>query len=246
MKKILSGSIFALIATGAMADGFYINPQVAYSITSIEESRVEKSAQNGVWADFDGNKHETWSDKGHKFSPKIAVGYDFDMEKYGILSIEAEYGEVDNFFNALGFDTAENGDVPNDTDIRNFTYDERTLGINVKYGYKVYKFIPYLTAGIGYMTIESENNFRSGRYFWETPATTENMSWNIGVGVEVPLTDNVAFNLAYKYTDLGSVEYSNGMFYDNHAASQGGITRVFDSDVDLDKHEFIAGVKLAF
>ena len=72
------------------------------------------------------------------------------------------------------------------------------------------------------------------------------MSWNIGVGVEVPLTDNVAFNVAYKYTDLGSVEYTNGMFYDNHTAGQGGMTRVFDSDVDLDKHEIIAGVKLSF
>lgn len=34
MKKVLCGSMFALVATGAMANGFYINPQVAYSITS--------------------------------------------------------------------------------------------------------------------------------------------------------------------------------------------------------------------
>ena len=67
------------------------------------------------------------------------------------------------------------------------------------------------------------------------------MSWNVGVGIEVPVTDNVAFNIAYKYTDLGSVEYTNGMFYDNHTAGQGGMTRVFDSDVDLYKHEIIAG-----
>ena len=246
MKKILCGSVFALIATGAMADGFYINPQVAYSITSVSENRVEKSSQNGVWAEFDGNKHESWSDTGHKFSPKIAVGYEFDMDKAGILSVEAEYGHVDNFFNAIGFDAAEDGAKPNDTDVRNFTYNESTLGLNVKYGYEVYKFIPYVTAGIGYTTIESENNFRSGRYFWETPATTENMSWNVGVGIEVPVTDNVAFNIAYKYTDLGSVEYTNGMFYDDHKANQTGMTSVFDSDVDLYKHEIIAGVKMSF
>lgn len=29
MKKVLCGSMFALVATGAMANGFYINPQVA-------------------------------------------------------------------------------------------------------------------------------------------------------------------------------------------------------------------------
>ena len=58
MKKVLCGSMFALVATGAMANGFYINPQVAYSITSVEESRVEKSAQNGSWAEFVNNKHE--------------------------------------------------------------------------------------------------------------------------------------------------------------------------------------------
>ena len=121
MKKILCGSMFALVATGAMANGFYINPQVAYSITSVSESRVEKSAQNGSWAEFVNNKHESWADKGHQFSPKIAVGYEFDMDKAGILSIEAEYGEVDNFFNAVGFDMAENGDMPNDTDVRNFS-----------------------------------------------------------------------------------------------------------------------------
>ena len=104
MKKVLCGSMFALVATGAMANGFYINPQVAYSITSVEESRVEKSAQNGSWAEFVNNKHESWADNGHQFSPKIAVGYEFDMDKVGILSVEAEYGEVDNFFNAVGSD----------------------------------------------------------------------------------------------------------------------------------------------
>ena len=142
--------------------------------------------------------------------------------------------------------TAENGDKPNDTDVRNFTYNESTLGLNVKYGYKVYKFIPYVTAGIGYTTIESENNFRSGNWFWETPATTENMSWNVGVGIEVPVTDNVAFNIAYKYTDLGSVEYTNGMFHVDHKTGLGGMKGVFDSDVDLYKHEIIAGVKMSF
>ena len=72
------------------------------------------------------------------------------------------------------------------------------------------------------------------------------MSWNVGVGIEVPVTDNVAFNIAYKYTDLGSVEYTNGMFHVDHKTGLGGMKGVFDSDVDLYKHEIIAGVKMSF
>ncbi|MDE6481471.1 MAG: outer membrane beta-barrel protein [Alphaproteobacteria bacterium] len=246
MKKILCGSVFALVATGAMADGFYISPRVAYGITSADESRVEHAAVDGVWSEFDGNKHESWDDKNREFAPQMAVGYDFDMGKAGIFAIEAMYTSVDNFFKLTGTGADEEGNMPNDSDARNVSYDEQTIGLNAKYGYKVYGVVPFVTAGVGYTTIDYTNNFRSGTYWWETTGVEHNMSWNLGAGIEVPVTEKVSLSLAYTYTDLGSVKYSNSMFHNDAKNKREGVERVFKSDVDLDKHEFIAGVKFTF
>lgn len=246
MKKVLCGSIFTLIVTGAMADGFYISPKAAYNITSAKEARVEHTVANGAWVETARSKHEKWQDKNREFTPKFAVGYDFDMKEFGVLGIEAEYGAVENFFKASGIDVAFNGDKPNDSDLRRMSYDEKTFSLNAKYGYDVYGVLPFVTAGLGYTTIDYTNDFRSGRYWWETKGAEHNLSWNIGLGVEVPVTEKVSFSLAYKYTDLGNVKYSNSMFYNNAAQNQEGVVSVFKSDVDLNKHEIVAGIKLAF
>ena len=246
MKKVLCGSVFALIATGAMADGFYISPKVAYNITSVKESRVEHMPIDGVWSAFDGNKHESWQNKNRQFVPQLAVGYDFDMGVAGILGIEAGYSAADNFFKITGIGMDEAGDRPNDTDVRRTSYDEQTIALNAKYGYKVYGVVPFVTAGLGYTTIEYTNDFRSGTYWWETKGAEHNLSWNVGFGIDVPVTEKVSFSLAYMYTDLGNVKYSNSMFHNDAKKAQEGFDRVFKSDVDLNKHEIVAGIKLAF
>lgn len=246
MKKVLCGSVFALIATGAMANGFYISPKVAYNITSAKESRIEHKAVDGVWTAFDGNKHESWQNKNREFAPQLAVGYDIDMGVAGIFGIEAGYAAVDNSFQITGIGMDEAGDRPNDSDARRTSYDEQTIALNVKYGYNVSGVIPFVTAGLGYTTIEYSNDFRSGTYWWATQDTEHNLSWNIGAGIEVPVTEKVSFSLAYMYTDLGNVKYSNSMFHNDAKNGREGVERVFKSDVDLNKHEFVAGIKMAF
>lgn len=246
MKKILCGSVFALVATGAMADGFYISPKIAYSVTSAEESRVENKVINGVWAEFAGNKHESWQNKNREFNPQVAVGYDFDMGQAGIVGIEAGYSAVDNFFKMTGTGVDEAGNTPNDSDVRRASYDEQTIALNAKYGYKISGFVPFVTAGLGYTTIEYTNDFRSGTYWWASEGTEHNLSWNIGAGVEIPVSEKVSVNLAYMYTDLGNVKYSNSMFHNDAAKNQEGFDRVFKSDVDLNKHEVVAGLKFVF
>lgn len=246
MKKVLCGSALALIATGAMADGFYISPKVAYNITSVKESRVEHTVVNGVWAETVRSKHETWQDKNHELAPRFGVGYDFNMNKFGILGIEAEYGYADNFFKASGTGAAFDGSIPNDSDFRRVSYNENTFALNAKYGYELYGVVPFVTAGLGYTTIDYTNDFRSGRYWWETKGTEHNLSWNVGAGLEVPVTEKVSFSFTYKYTDLGNVKYSNSMFFNNAIKNQEGVVSVFKSDVDLNKHEVVAGIKMAF
>ena len=138
------------------------------------------------------------------------------------------------------------GKSPNDSDIRTYKYDESTLSLNAKYGYTVYGVTPFLTAGVGYTIIDSTNNFRSGTYWWDTTDQERNISWNIGGGVLVPVSHNVALSLEYKYTDLGNVKYSNWMFHEDAPKAKNGIERHFDSSVDLYKHEILMGVKIAF
>lgn len=247
MKKIILSSLAAAIVIGnANADGLYVSPKVSWNHTRISESRTEKAWNNanGNWAEFANNKHESWDGHGNKLTPKIAIGYDFDLNKYGIFSLETEYSHTRNHFNPACDGQDFEGNTPNDTDSRIFAYDESTISLNAKYGYKISKFIPFITAGIGYTTIDSENNFRSGTYWWDTTDQAENVSWNIGAGVEIPVSDKVSFTLSYLYTDLGNVEYSNWMYHEK--GNTNGIERHFDSDVDLEKHEVIAGVKIQF
>lgn len=245
-KKLALTAIIGIVATNAaLADGFYISPKIALGTTSVEESRTETKVIGGTWSEFAGNKHESWEGDKTQVDAKFAIGYDFNLDKYGIVSIEAEYGTSKNYFNGVGLDYDLDGLTPNDSDSRNFTYNEKTFSINAKYGYDVYNGVtPFVTAGIGHSTIESKNNFRSGTYWWETTDQEKNLSWNIGFGVAVPVTDNVSVTLAYTYTDLGSVEYANKMYHNTGATE--GIERVFKSDVDLSKQEIVAGLKIAF
>lgn len=243
-KLIVTAVLGGLVSTGAMADGFYIAPKLSLNRTSVEESRAETKVIGGVWSEFAGNKNESWDGDKSQVSPKIAFGYEFNLDKYGMLSIEAEYGASKNYFNGVGADYDLDGNTPNDSDTRNFTYNEKTISLNATYAYKIYNVIPFVTAGVGYSTIESQNNFRSGTYWWETTDQEKNISWNIGAGIEIPVTDTVSVSLAYMYTDLGNVEYSNAMYHNKGTAE--GIERRFDSSVDLSKQEITAGLKIRF
>lgn len=247
MKKLLLTSVMALsVASVAHADGFYISPRVAWSQMRVDEARIEKKPIAGAWSEFAGNKRESWSGRESKLAPKFAVGYDHDAKEYGIFGLELEYGKTSNHFdpthNGVDFDGAS----PNDSDSRDFKYGESTLSLNAKYGYDLKYVIPFVSAGIGYTTIDSENNFRSGTYWWETRDSERNVSWNIGAGIELRATDQVSFSLSYRYTDLGSVKYTNRMYHENAKTNSNGIERNFDSDVDLHKHEIIGGVKFMF
>lgn len=246
MKKIILSSLVAVTAATTANAGVYISPKVSWNWVSVDESRTEKKWNGTDWAYSANNKHESWSDRDNKLSPKIAVGYDFDMEKYGILSIEAEYGKTSNHFNPLNGYVDESGSTPNDTDTRTFTYRESTLSLNAKYGYEIYNVIPFVTAGIGYTVIDSENNFRSGKFWWDTTDQEKNLSWNVGAGIEVPVAEKISLTLSYLYTNLGDVKYSNWMYGVYANGAQTGIKNHFDSDVDLEKHEVVAGVKIQF
>lgn len=247
MKRILLTSVMAISVAGAAhANGFYISPRIAWSHMRIDESRVEKKVVDGVWSQFAGNKHESWASHKNKLTPKFAVGYDYDADKYGVFGLEVEYGALSNHFDPTHNGNDFDGKTPNDSDSRDFKYSESTLSLNAKYGYDLKYVIPFLSAGVGYTTIDSENNFRSGTYWWETRDSERNVSWNIGTGIEIPATEKVSFTMAYRYTDLGSVKYTNRMYHENAKKNNNGIERNFDSDVDLKKHEVLAGVKMSF
>ncbi|MBD5391546.1 porin family protein [bacterium] len=247
MKKHLIVSLAAIMAAGtAHADGFFINPRIAWTQTHVDESRTEKAVQNGTWSSFVGNKHESWSGLARKFAPRVAVGYDYATPKYGIFGAEVEYGQTSNHFDPTRGYVDFAGDAINDSDSRDFKYSESTLSLNARYGYDLKYIIPFLSAGVGYTTIDSENNFRSGTYWWETRDSEHNMSWNIGLGIEMPVTHNIAMTIAYRYTDLGRVKYTNRMYHENATLNKNGIERNFDSNVDITKHEIMAGVKMSF
>jgi len=247
MKKfIITSTAVMALAVGSAHAGFYITPQVSYSMTSINENRTETKVINTAWAPFAGNKIETWDNMGHKITPKIAVGFDYETRRWGTFGLASQYGAIKNSFNCFTPDHDFKDRHPNDTDTRDFSYDEKTLSLNATYGYRIKYIIPFVTAGIGYTTINSESNFRSGRYFWSTRDQENTTSWNIGAGLEIPVTKYISATLMYMYTDLGHVKYNNPMYFDNNAGATEHIDRVFKSDTELTKQEIVAGIKISF
>lgn len=249
IKKTLMISMTSIIVAGAAnASGFYVAPRVSWNTLFADEARSEKNwnADKSAWADKTNGKHEAWDGKDGRISPKFAVGYDYDAKEYGIFGLEIEYGQSKHSFDVANAYVDFDGQTPNDSgDVRHMSYSDSTIFLNAKYGYNVKDiFIPYISAGIGYTTIDSQNAFRSGTYWWDTRATENNFAWNVGAGIEVPVAKNVSLTLAYTYTNLGNVEYSNWLGHEKGTSN--GVEAHFDSSVDLYKHELTAGAKIMF
>lgn len=246
MKKTLLTSLAVVMAAAnANAAGLYVSPKLSWNTLVADETRAEKKFDGKQWSDFADARSESWHDKDGRINPKFAVGYDFDAEKYGVFGVELEYGQSEHRFDIADALVDFEGETPNDSgDVRHMTYSDSTIMLNAKYGYDICGVTPYVFAGIGYTTIDSENSFRSGTYWWDTRATQHNFAWNIGAGVEVPVAKNIALTIAYNYTSLGTVDYSNWLGHEKAGAN--GVEAHFDSSVDLVKHELTTGLKIMF
>jgi len=69
-------------------------------------------------------------------------------------------------------------------------------------------FVPYVGAGVGVSrnSLSDEKTYYLEELQVYTPGITQNsFAWNVGLGTMIHLNQNIAFDLSYKYTDLGKI-----------------------------------------
>jgi opacity protein-like surface antigen len=97
-----------------------------------------------------------------------------------------------------------------------------TSSLRGRVGYDAGAFMPYLTAGLA---IAGGTVSESG-----TDNTQTHFGWTAGAGVEVAATEQISFDLGYRYSDYGQATYDVGT----------------PSDMSLTTHAIAAGVNFKF
>jgi len=134
-------------------------------------------------ADTDNGDFDADGWRGGLFS-----GYNFQLDNNVVLGVEGDvtYGNADG-----------SGGTPN-TSVKN-DWDGTLRG---RLGYAFGRFMIYGTGGLAVGRVEAS----------EGGVSDDNtaVGWTAGAGVETAFTDNVFGRLEYRYTDLGSDNYSLG------------------------------------
>lgn len=177
----------------------------------------------------------------HTAGPALAGGYQFEVPGGG-LQVELEYTfrwryDYDDARPVLngGAPVASNdgltSDVQTNTALVNFRY-------LMNFGGNLY---PYVMAGIGASHHKAENESTRlgapGPGQLDDTTTQINLTWTAGVGVEYDITRRLGLSLAYRYTDLGSVDL--GTF--QHAS--GGTIHL---EGDFISHDLLLGLLYRF
>jgi opacity protein-like surface antigen len=75
-------------------------------------------------------------------------------------------------------------------------------------------FTPYVTVGLGFSKVNSEENFRNGSVQVNKKSSTNSFAWNTGIGSRVSISKDVDLDFAYKFVSLGKT-LNNKVAYAN-------------------------------
>ncbi|MCV0382027.1 MAG: outer membrane beta-barrel protein [Erythrobacter sp.] len=220
MKKLtalmLAGSV-AAIATPAMA-------QEANTFTGLRGQIVGgyDDVTAGSSVDDDGNDNNDQSIEG--FAYGAAVGYDFDFGG-AVIGAEAEYTDStaktdfnNGDFEGFGFGNVDAG---------------RDLYLGVRAGAKVAPDVLAYAKG-GYTNAKLNVLANDGETEFDEDFDLD--GYRIGAGVEYAMNTNTFINVEYRYSNYSRAEVD---FNDSLPNSD-------RFDVDLDRHQIMAGVGVRF
>lgn len=234
----------AICLLGANANAFELTPYAGLRIAGIYSNN-----ETNVLSDysFGGKTHHNnvISDTTHSgihFGGRAAVGAETPIP-YGTLRAEAEFGwnsdftddndfpfEITNFYTHNYETTTSIYDA-----MLNFYYDINTGT----------KFVPFVNAGIGYAHVEisslATGNIPGGVLDIEIDSKADNLAWNVGAGVSYNLNENLAFDIAYRYTNYGSVTDSAA----ENILNLGKLLYI-NGDIDVSSHEVMIGARYKF
>lgn len=186
----------------------------AWTNTAVAETFDWSGIYGGVsigarWSDMDysspyGMYQDYWSASGSGFTGGAFLGYNFT---YGNLvfgpDVNVSFSESD----ADSFPEVSQT-YRSEKKLRS----KSTVTTNMRVGYAFGHFLPYITAGYAkawyHLSYASSTNYAA--FHWTDKF--ERAGWNVGVGTDWALTDNLLARAEYKFIDLGNEEIpgSNG------------------------------------
>lgn len=244
MKNLLlalSCLLFANLAMASSNNGVYISSKIGVSVLNIYDSKFEYSDEKK--SDY---KMLKFNDKSHPaFGNFIGIGYDFYNQFSVPIRTELEVGmrgKVSNThsLNALSTVPNSSADMKNEATLT-------TVMLNSYYDMKNQTaFTPYISFGFGLASTRYENTQRAEFEilgFKQTSNQSKSdrinkLAWSLGLGSRYAFSDNLSFDLGYRFTEAGKYKISM-----QNAFNKDGTDT---STINLASHDFMFGVAYRF
>lgn len=243
MKRTLLAAIIFTSSFAYADTGFYTSLKLGASDTKFENNKnflYNSEAERTV------TKNKDTSENVH---PNVSAAIGFDFSKISNLDVrtELEYAYKDKAKYNPNISSISAGGrvrVP-PTNIRSPFVNEisnQSLMINAYYDFKnTSKFTPYLSAGAGISRVKNNTSSLLDEDRFDEPKTnfsdtSNSFTWSAGAGVSYKMTENLALDLAYRYVDVGEIEFKN-VVAEN-------IT--LKNTADLVSHDYSLGIRYKF
>ena len=222
MKKtatlLVAGTMIAA-ATPAMAQSSDEDNFDGFRVEALAGYDVTKA---GSTVDDDNNPNNDQSIDGLSYG--VGVGYDYDAGGV-VLGLEGEYSgsTADTEFGANDFENLGIGNVETGDDL----YVGARVGVKAADDLLVYAKGGYTNASF---------NIRSEDGTTQYDADLDTDGYRVGAGVEYALSGNTFAKVEYRYSNYSDAELDFG----------GNAPDVSVPDIDLDRHQVMAGFGLRF
>lgn len=224
MKKIIVLSVVSSIGlTSFLANAAESGKNGVYVTGKMGASIIQMSGQK-ITSTFDDFPDDTLSYNGgsHRngvFAGGIALGYDFSNEFNLPIRAEIDFisrGKAKSEFNLekdFDIDGLYTSDAKNQVKLN-------TLMVNAFYDFKnESSFTPYLSAGLGYASINQKTTLRDSYINASNPEnndsgsksrshTSNNFAWSVGAGVKYAMNADFDIDFSYRYLDAGKASIS--------------------------------------
>ncbi len=226
---LLAGIATTLFAFNANAIEW--NPYVSAKLTN---SKIDVDGSQMTGPEY---REATIKDK-NNYGFNAAVGASTAVP-YGSVRGEFEFGYKhgmkDNYTDAEGVANGATSILKADieTYMFNMYYDIDTGT----------KLTPYVGAGFGLAHIDAKSSYDHPNVAYSrVNASDTKFAWQLSAGAAYALTDNLAIDLGYRYTDLGSIK-GNSNFMD---AQTGAVAAPLNMKADFETHEIMLGARYTF
>ena len=225
MRKILVAALLAgTLATPAFAQD--ASPFTGFRVEGVAGYDVLKSGErddDGVDTSED-NGDESIEGVGYG----VGIGYDFDLGSV-VAGVEAEYS-----------DSSGEQESDETLDGINFTSSVETgrdIYVGARLGFRATPSTLLYVKG-GYTNTSIEANYETSGDAFEFDTNAD--GWRLGAGIEQVFGPNMYGKLEYRYSNYNNLDFSDDFELDTFDAEN------FDTDINLDRHQIMAGLGFRF